>query len=76
MGEFAAGVLVIGLGTGEAVMVVSGLTSALISGDSMAGVSETTGTFALGVGVAVFFPQPVKTVSAAAVTATDRKGVV
>ena len=47
-------VLAAGLVTGEGMTLTSGLTSALVSGDWIAGVSETSGTFALGVGVAVF----------------------
>ena len=41
-----------------------------MSGDWIAGVSETTGTFAFGVGVATFFPQPVRSSAMAAASST------
>lgn len=62
--------LVAGLGFGVTTVEGVGLTSALTFGVAMAGVSDTTGTFALAVGVAVFLPQPAKARTAAKVMAT------
>jgi hypothetical protein len=60
----------LGAGLVEGIAETTGLTSALISGDSIAGLSETTGTLALGVGVAVLVPQPASSVAATAAEST------
>ena len=63
-------VLTVALGVDVGIVLGAVLTSALMSGDWIAGVSETTGTFALGVGVATFFPQPVRSSAMAAASST------
>lgn len=68
--DYVVAELVTGLGSGVTTVEGVGLTSALTFGVSMTGVSDTTGTLALTVGVAVFLPQPAKVRTAAIVMAT------